>query len=464
MKTIKMLGRGLFPVAAVLAAACSSSSSSSSDAGPLDGGPADGAAKHDAADAGPAKDGATGDAKGDVAVTDGGTSDAASDAAPDAAAQRHVLVTYDGTSATGSTTLALNLVTGNVDGTLTTADPQVITDTSNVLAPFVLAQTTDVVERLDPTTWTVAGSWSTAIPGDAGGKYSNPYQVSVATETQVYAVRYDSNVIDVFDMSTPTDAGVAKASIDLTSLVQAADTDGNVEATAAVYVASSKRLYVLLENIDTLQTLDYMGSFDTLCVNTVASIVAIDTTSNQLLGLGGTAPGGGIQLLGYDPTSLTYDATNGRLLVFNAGCNPAPTADGGAPGALQQRGIEAVDLTANTTKILVDTSDKGFPGSFAYIDGTHAVVGFSYPAYEAYSWDPTTNALGALLPNAPQVFASDGNGNLVGATVNYGIDGGANTTDIVSMSLASGTATTLKADAVTLGNGYLGSVGVWPRP
>jgi hypothetical protein len=431
MKKMSMLGRGLF---AVVLAACSSGST------PNNG-------KDAASDGNPSKD--AGNKKGDAAGKDAG------------APTRHLLVTYDGTSPT--TMFAWNLVTRTIDGKITTPDMQAISDTSNSIAPFLLNQTLDTIDRIDPSTWTVDGTWSVALPGDSGGAYSDPYAVVVASESQVYAIRYESNSIDVFDITTPADGGKSKAAVDLRSLVQSHDTDGNVEATAAAYVASSKLLYVVLGNIDTFATDDYMGSFDTICVQTTSSVIAIDTTTNTVVSLHGTAPGGGIALHGYDPTSMVYDAAGSRLLIFEAGCNPAPTSDGGAPGILQQRGVEEVDLKGNTSKILLDASNQGFPGNFVYVDPTHAVLGFIYPSPVAFRWDPTSTSLGAMLPNAPQAFDYDGNGNLVGASVNYG-DGGATTTDLVSTSLATGKRTTLKSNVIPLGSGYVGSVGVWPRP
>jgi hypothetical protein len=406
-----------------------------------------------------------GDAARDVKTTSeaGGKGDAAKDAGAPA---RHVLVTYDSTNP--SAVVAVNLATKAIDGDLETADPEAVTDTSNALAPFLLNQTLDVVDRIDPTTWTIDGSWSVAVPGDAGGAISDPYAVVVASESHVYVVRYLSNVVDVIDTTTAADGGKPTASIDLSGLVQANDQDGVVEATAAAYVPGSKLLYVVLGNIDrnTVAPPDY----DLLCVQTTSTVVAIDTTSNTLVSLTDAGPGGGIALQGYDPVQggTVYDAPNHRLLVFEAGCNPASTSDGGAPGAVQRRGVEEVDLTARTTKILLDASDQGFPGSFVYVSPTQAAISFtsyvSYtPAYSAFAWDPTSTVLGSPLPNAPDVFDHDGAGNLVGASIFYG-DGGAATSDILSMSLGTGAATTLQSNVIKVGNGYIGSVGVWPRP
>jgi hypothetical protein len=210
-----------------------------------------------------------------------------------------------------------------------------------------------------------------------------------------------------------------------------------------------------------------MGNELTACQTTPSSVIAIDTMTNAVVSLGGTAPGGGIALSGFDPSGpagVVHDVAGNRLLIAEAGCNPAPTSDGGAPGAVKLRGVEQVDLTANTSKILLDASDQGFPGNLVYIDPTHAVLGFIYPVPAVFLWDPTSTTIGAQLMNAPQTFDYDGNGNLVGASVVYG-DAGAATTNIFSMPLATpNDITVLQSNVIDLGDGYVASVGVWPRP
>jgi hypothetical protein len=370
-------------------------------------------------------------------------------------------VTYDGTSPT--TAFAVNLETGAIDGTFTSPDSEAVTDTTNALAPFLLDQTMDVVECIDPVSWQPDGTWSVAQTIDAGGASADPYSVAVVAENQVYVARYGSNVVDVLDMTHAADGGAPVAHIDLSSLVQEADTDGVVEPTAAVYDPSSKLVYVVLGNVDlyTVTPPDY----DLLCAATTSTVVAIDTTTNTLASLSDGGPGGAIALHGYDPIQggVVYDAKNHRLLILEAGCNSAPTTDGGAPGAAQQRGVEEVDLVAHNSRVLLDASDQGFPGTLVYINDASAAVSFVYPTHATFAWDPTTTTLGASLPDAPDVFDSDGAGNLVGAVVTYA-DGGAATTDIVSMSLATGTRRTLQSNVIPLGNGYIASVGVWPRP
>jgi hypothetical protein len=385
----------------------------------------------------------------------------------------HLLVAYNGTTnlSTPSSVVAVNLVTKAIDGTISSADSEAIVDTSNSVAPFLLNQTLDTVVEIQG--WSGGGSWTIpANPGD-GAPTDDPYAVSVAAGNSLYVVSYASNDIYVYDLGSPGSPPTAR--IPLALYLQPGDADGFVDATAAVYDAKTGLLYVVLGNINTAlttsggDTYDYMGSYETLCATTTSSVIAIDTTNNGVVSLQGSAPGGGIALKGYDPSGpqgVVFDTLNNRLLILEAGCNPPPTTDGGAPGAVQQRGVEAVDLTARTSSIVLDASSQGFPGNLVYVSETEAVVSFIYPTNTAFHWNPTETTLGAAIPTAPQSFDYDGNGNLVGANVNYPTtDGGAMTTDIVSVSLATGNVTVLQSNPVTLGDyGLVASVGVWPRP
>jgi hypothetical protein len=386
------------------------------------------------------------------------------DTGVDASVGRHLLVTYDGTGSTTapSTMFAVNMQTHAIDGTIHLQDSQAITDTSNIAAPFMLEQSLDVVSEIDPLSWSFLGSWSVATSSDGGT--ADPYAVSVATESKVYVVRYDVNQIDVLDISTATDAGKATSNIDLSSLAQPQG-DGVVHASAAAYDPTSKLLYVVLQNININDVVYYQGSPYTVCPGTVSSLIAIDTTSDTVQSLGGAAPGGGIALKGYDPQSLFYDKMGARLLLVHAGCNGDPTSDGGMPGALKQAGVEEINLSTHATDILLDTSTvPGFPGSFVVASKTAAAIGFNYPT-AVYFWDPSTKALGKILSKDLMAFDYDGNGNLVGAAVIPAVtDGGAATTNIVSVSMTDGTVTPWLMNVIPLGGyGYPASAGVWPR-
>ena len=466
MKKIGIYGRSASGVSALVVLgscflACSSSSSGNSGGFP-DGGREDtGPAKDAASDVHPSDAHPHSDAAEDTGTDAKPGTDAAP--LPDSGPARHVLVTYNGTANTAnpSTMLAVNLTTGAIDGKILSTDSEAITDTSNPSSPFLLEQTLNNMHVVDPTTFLSDGTYPVG---------SDPYAVTVVTGSQVYVLAYGSNSIQVFDPpSHPADGGLPTATIDLSSLLQTGDADGELEITAAAYVASTKLLYVVLGNLNFDNTVEYMGSYVTLCASTTSTVIALDTSNNNaIFPLGGTALGGGITLKGYDPVGpagFFYDVAGSRLLILEAGCNPRATSDGGALGAIQQRGVEAIDLTTNTSSILLDASTQGFPGGLTYIDSTHAVLSFytSYPTTEAFLWNPMQTTIGTAVTNAPSVFDYDGNGNLVGATLGFN-DAGTESTSIVSVSLSTGAVTTLVADPLVLGMGGIGSVGVWPRP
>jgi hypothetical protein len=342
-------------------------------------------------------------------------------------------------------------------------------------APWLLEQDVDVVARLDATQpWVVDSSWNVALSDatDAGSSYSDPYAVVVSSPNAAYVLRYTRNEIAVINPSQNVDGGAPTSTIDLSSLVQAADGDGAVEMTAGVYVASSQLLYVVLGNIDRNDVVN--EGVNLLCVPTVSTVIAIDTTTNTIKSLGGTGPQGSVVLSGYDPVAggVVYDPANNRLLIAESGCNPLGEAgmggaDSGTPvGPIQKRGVEAVSLATNTTQILHDGSMDGVPSSFVYIDATHAVLGFDYTGSETVQWNPTMSALGAAIPNAPDLFVYDGVANLVGVLTTSAGDGGS-TTNVISAPIAGGAATTILSNpfmAAGCGSYCVGGLALWPQP
>ena len=336
--------------------------------------------------------------------------------------------------------------------------------------PYVVEQANDLVARMDAKKpWEPLATWSVVGDDkkDGGSANAQPVSVVVPDCDKGYVLRFNRNKIAVIDTNKVADGGAAESYLDLSSLVQPGDNDGLVDMTSAYYVPSKKRIYVLLGNYDrtTVQAPDY----SLICKSTKASIVAIDTTTGQLVSLGGTAPGGGIALENYNPvvgTPLAYDAARDRLLVFQGGCNL--DAGGGAAGALTKRAVEEVDLATGQVKTLVHLDDKGFPGSFVFVDGNRAALTFFFPN-QAFFWDPSQTTLGAEIPGAFDYVSHDGKGNIVGGRRSM-VDGGA-VIDLLSVPFASGdagvdaaTVQTLGQNPFTTNGGYLGGAEVWPRP
>lgn len=382
------------------------------------------------------------------------------------APQRLLLTVNNGTTSELAT---FNIADKKVDGRF--GYPGFLGATSSLGAdPFVVEQANDVVARMNAqkpwepiATWNVAGD----DKADGGDPNAQPIGIVVPTCTKGYVLRFNRNKIAVVDTTKASDGGAPESFLDLSSLLQADDTDGLVDMTSAVYVPSKKRIYVVLGSYDrtTIAPPDYA----LICKNTKASVVAIDETTGQLVSLGGTAPGGGIALDGYNPAvgaPLVYDAARDRLLVLQGGCSL--DAGGGAAGAITKRGVEEIDLATGQVKTLLQLNDKGFPASFVFMDESRAALTFFFPN-QAFFWDPTQAVLGPEIPGSLDYASHDGKGNVIGGLRTTTADGGSNV-EILSVPFAGDGGTVDAASIQKLGEnpfsttgGYIGGAEVWPR-
>ena len=402
----------------------------------------------------------------DTGPMDGGSAEAAP--AADAQSPSRLLLSFNGSSQ--SEVVAFNLQSGTVDGFLTYAG-DIGTTAVTASSPWALEQGNDVVAQLNPKKpWQVQSSWNVALSdyaADAGysSSYSDPMSV-LAAGNKTYVLRYTRNEIAVFDSSQVVDGGAPSSAIDLSSQLQAGG-DGYVEMTAGYYDATTKRLYVLLGNIDRYDVA--ADGYTQLCSTTAPTLVAIDTTTDTLVNLNAGSDAGtmGWTLPGYDPYgqgAMVYDPPNNRLLVLQSGCNTAET-DGGV-GPVVRREIDAISLATGAAQQLVDLTSAPFPTALYYVDAQHVIVQLD----TAYPWNPSSTTLGAAIPNAPEAFSVDGNGNLVGITQPFEPDGGTGPWTVVSVNAADGGVTTLGVnpfpadDAGGVGAGFLGGAQLWPAP
>ena len=321
----------------------------------------------------------------------------------------------------------------------------------------------DLVAKLSPADPTVTlASWNVALDDavDGGESNADPVQVVEVAKTKAYVLRYDRNRVAIIDPSQSADAGAPIGTVDLSSLLQANDHDTHVDMTGAVFDASRKRLYVALGNID-INLVDPQGFF-LLCAATKSTLVAIDTTSDTLVDLGGGGPGGGVVLNGYSPQTGTFggvvlDAAGDRVLVFSTGCNAPSSCDAG-PGALSGRLVEAVDLKTNATTTLLDANAQPYPGQLAFIDATHALVQFGFGAYSTtYAWDPTQTTLGAPYAAAPDVFDLDGMGRFLGPQSTVVDGGAAGPTNVIAVTIADGGISQLGQNPFLQSAGFVGN-------
>jgi hypothetical protein len=417
---------------------------------------------------GSSPDAHTGDS-GEKADTGTTTGDAGSksDAAP---ADEQLLVTFGGTMT--SELVSINVATAAISGRLGFAGVGV-TNATNTTAPFLLEQNADILAQLNPAKpWMVASTWNVLVPPpfDSGAIdfLADPYSVVVQAAGKAYVLLYERNEIAIVNPSTAVDGGKPASTIDLSHFVQTGNSDGLVEMTAAAYVPSSSRLYVVLANINQAEAATYGG---VICDGEVASVVAIDTTNDTIVSLGGSGPGGSIALTYAAPIDMVYDSAGGRLLIVGSGCYEKPATVGGALGAGMQIGVEQIELSTGKDSSLLAISASDFPPGFvdvptgfAYIDSTHAIIGFDQTGQAVYNWNPTMTSLGAVIPNAPDVFTYDGHGHLLGTRMDTS-DAGVETHRVVSVAVATGQWTSLGMNVTSLtGTTYVASVDVWPHP
>lgn len=381
------------------------------------------------------------------------------------APQRLLLTVNNGTT---SELAAFNIANKTVDGRF--GYPGFLGSSSSLGAdPFVVEQASDVVAKMNAqrpweplSTWDVGGDDAR----DGGAETAQPVGIVVPTCTKGYVLRFNRNKIAVVDTTKVADGGAAESYLDLSSLLQAEDTDGMIDMTSAVYVPTKKRIYVLIGSYD--RTTVAPPDYTLICKNTKASVVAIDETTGQLVSLGGTAPGGGIALDGYNPVvgaPLVYDAARDRLLVVQGGCSI--DLGGGAAGAITKRGIEEVDLATGQVKTLLDLNAKGLPASFVFMDGSRAALTFFFPN-QAFFWNPAEPVLGAEIPGSLDYASHDGKGNVIGG-LRTTIDGGPGVA-ILSVPFTgdggvdASSIQTLGDNPFSTTGGFLGGAEVWPRP
>jgi hypothetical protein len=394
----------------------------------------------------------------DVAVPEPGRDAAVDGDAGDAGPKPtpRVLVTMNG--ATSSELVAVSLASRAIDGRLTF--PGFIGGTyADGDDLWLLEQAVDVVakmDRLEP--WKIKATYDVALSDrrDGGDAYSDPVAVVASAGNKAYVLRYTRNTIAVISPSVEGDGSVPVRTIDLSALVSPGDADGLLEMTSAVYVAAKKRLYVTLANID--KTTIVPPNYDLPCpgVGGLAStVVAIDTDTDTLVNLGGTGPGGGIALPGYNVAfgaRSFYDPAGDRLLVLTAGCGPF--------GGTQRAGIDEVKLATGQASRVLPTDTQGYASAFERF-GTKYLLGLGG---QVFPWDPTKTTLDPAIPNAPSSFAFDGVDKLVGARKRPGVDGGPGAVEIVRVPLSGdGGVETLSVNPFTKNDGFLGTVEVWPR-
>ncbi len=382
--------------------------------------------------------------------------DSATDGSDAASAARYLTLSYEFAGYSRSEYAAFNLGTARADGHLQYASFGA--NMSTARSPWVLEQKNDLVMKLDPgRPWVPTASWSVASPPPDAGGFAYADSMSVAeTATHAYVALYNRNSVAVLDTTASPDGGAPASRIDLSALVQAGDEDHSVEDSAALYDSATKRVWLVLQNVDEEAPYGGPPDYDSQCVAGLKStVVAIDTTTNTLV------PNLTYTLTGINPSTAILDAANHRLILLDVGCEEI--ADGGdaAAGFVTGRVVESINLGTGTSTVLLDANAMRRPSGLAYANEHLAFVSFGGATY---AWDPTTTSLGSALTNTPDTFVWDGTG-LVGPRTSYLGDGGV-AIDIITVDPLTGAATTIGSNPMSSpdSSGFFESVDLWPRP
>jgi hypothetical protein len=201
-------------------------------------------------------------------------------------------------------------------------------------------------------------------------------------------------------------AGTQTGLVSLGAFLDPSDGDGSTEPDALYYDAATHRAYFVLP-----RTNIFSGSgatdYTPLCPPTPALVIALDTTTDQVIDLNGDAGGQGIALPLVAPGYAT-DPVSGKLYVVYDGCAET-TADGG--WSRVQAGIASLDLATGASTPLYAVNTNAFLGGL-FATGTSFLVAEDS---DLRPWSPTTPAtLGAPLADVPNGAVVGSDTTLVG--------------------------------------------------
>lgn len=178
--------------------------------------------------------------------------------------------------------------------------------------------------------------WQCSTEGD--DQNSNPYKLIQVADNKAYVLRYGAAKIWIVNPAITSSTQCATdfkiGEIDLSSF----DSDTIPEMSDAVWV--NNKLYVTLQNL-TFFTPEKPGQ-----------VAVIDTQTDTLVDMNTQEAGTqAIQLLGYNPQKIQYNATLNQLFVQSVGQYAA--WDGSSP-ALYNGGIDSINLTNHQVQQVVD--------------------------------------------------------------------------------------------------------------
>ncbi|MET0792062.1 MAG: hypothetical protein ABW061_11125 [Polyangiaceae bacterium] len=320
----------------------------------------------------------------------------------------HLLVT--GTDFAQTELVSVAVDKGTVTKGETYADSDVVT-VSSAGVGFALERTNDKLHIIEN-----GKSTATVDLTEVGSD-------TAAIDNKAYVPFLNKSAIAIVDLGD----GKVSRRIDLSAYDVAADTDKSVDVAGGVYDPTAKVAYFILQRID--RNTIVSPEFQLACATAAALVIGIDTTTDELVDLNGSATGKAIELKLANPGSVAINADGSALYVLSAGCYEA--------GKLKSQGVEVVDPSDGSSTVAYAPEGEDYLAQLILTKGSDALLG-SFDSAGATHWNTLDIAkgdlVGAELKDVPQAVTYDGTDLLgvqvledttVGSVVRYDIATGA---------------------------------------
>jgi hypothetical protein len=319
------------------------------------------------------------------------------------ATQNHLLVA--GTDYTRTEVVSITLQPAAIGDATVFSDGDTVLTSSGGLG-FALERTNDFVNLME------------------GGKVKAEFDLHQAgTDTaplarnKAYVGLYDASLISILNLSSGTVSRV----LDMSQFNYSGDADGSADIQAGVYDPHKNIVYFLLQRIDLTSIVP--PDYSLPCSAENALVVGIDSSTDAIVDLNGTADGKAFELSLVNPVTMAISSDGNTLTMLAQGCYDS--------GTHVKSGVETLDLTTLSSKIAYAYTGTDYLGDLIVTGTTSALLSDS-------GWFPldlATGALGTAFAGAPDAATFDGTDLIgisvtgkVGAVVRYNLTSGVRTT------------------------------------
>jgi len=322
----------------------------------------------------------------------------------------HLLVGASNYTTQKAEVVSITLSSGAV-GTHTTFEDSDLMATSSAGIGFAIERTNDKVHRLS------GGTVSRTFD------LKNPGTDTAPVASKAYVPFLKQSLIAILDLTE----GKVSRRIDLNEYNAEGDGDHSADIAEGVYDPTSKIAYFLLQRIDR-SSINAASNFNLPCAASRGLIVGINSETDAVVDLNGSATGKAIELKLVNPRSLSINANGTKLTLLADGCYKGINK--------LHRGVEVVDLTDHTTAVAYQAVDSNYLARLILTGGGEALLQ-SFDANFATLWNKLNidgGTLGAEIHNVPQAVSFDGTDLL-------GVEAAAKVGKVVRYKLATETST-----------------------